>query len=156
MSTSADATRIRVRMPGKHIVLFAAAALAAASAGIVIFSPSGSATSALPRDAAPTRSVPLDAFLVDLAPDRSGRIAYLRLVAEIVVPADRPQTAERIAREASVIRERLSFFLRGLSPEDFAGADGMARVKAELLRRVNIVIAPDAAADVVVTDIVIQ
>ncbi|MGE0409182.1 MAG: flagellar basal body-associated protein FliL [Amphiplicatus sp.] len=154
--------RQRVRTPGKYVVMFAAAAL------LVIFG----ATSLL-RDidhaqpltlagastGAPgsTDIVPLREFLVDLAPDRSGRVTFLKLSVQIVAPPKSgARFVERVAAAEPLIAERVTFMLRGLSPEDFAGEEGMRRVKAEIRRRINLVLAPDEAADVVISDLVIQ
>jgi flagellar FliL protein len=148
--------RRRVRMPGKHIVA-AAAVLVAVFAGFGILK-DRRGTDAMSASADHGALViPLDEFLVDLAPDAGGRIAYLKLVAAVRTPAARgARVAARIEEERAAVRERIGFLLRGLSPEDFRGADGMARVKKEMLRRVNLVIAPDAVEDVVITDLVIQ
>ena len=54
------------------------------------------------------------------------------------------------------MRERIAFFLRELSPEDLDGTEAQARLKAELLRRVNLTIAPEAADEIVIQSFVIQ
>ncbi|MEX0645569.1 MAG: flagellar basal body-associated FliL family protein, partial [Parvularculaceae bacterium] len=101
--------------------------------------------------------VPLRELLVDLAPDRSGRLAYMNMSASIALPAKTgARVIERVKEAEPQIAERITFMLRGLSPEDFDGAAGMKRVKAEMLRRVNLVIAPDVAADVIISDLIIQ
>jgi flagellar basal body-associated protein FliL len=157
MSATPTPERVRVRTPGKHIVLFVAAALAVAGAGLNFMNSADAPSARPPRIVAgKTQRLPLDAFLVDLAPDRSGRTAYLKLEAVVEFASSDTAGAARMQQETAAVRERLSFLLRGLTPDDFAGADGMARVKTEMLRRVNLVIAPEKAADVVITDLVIQ
>lgn len=155
---------IRVRTPGKHMVVFGAVAAAMVAAAFNVvgdarnpdISPTGTSApvSARSRD---SESIPLKEFLVDLSPDRTGRAAYLRLTASAqAAPATADSVAAALRNRQAEIDERLSFLFRGLSSDDFAGEDGMARVKAEMLRRVNIVIAPDAVADIVITDLIIQ
>jgi flagellar FliL protein len=162
LTTSAsEGVRARVRTPGKYIVMFAAAALA------VIFG----ATSLLRRvdhgaafrpaaekpAAGPANAVALPEFLVDLSPDQDGRVTYLRLSASVLMSKRAgARGVERVTEAAPQIGERLTFLLRGLTPQDFEGEAGMARVKTEMLRRVNLVIAPDEAQDVVISDLVIQ
>lgn len=153
MSTG-EAPRARVRRPGKHIVLFAAAALAVMGAGVLGFRQS-SPESAV-REAA-SATVPLGEFLVDLSPDRTGRIAYLKLSASVALPAARAKpAAARLEAERAIVRERIAFLLRGLTPEDLAGAEGMQRLKTEMLRRINLAIAPERAEDVVILDMIVQ
>lgn len=153
--------RVRVRTPGKYIVMSVAAALIVIFGAMSVLRSFDGATAPSADGAAaatgPTNAVQLPEFLVDLAPDSSGRISYIRLSASVLVPAKYGERgAERVTAATPEISERINFLLRGLKPEDFAGEAGMARVKTELLRRVNLVIAPDQAQDVIISDIVIQ
>ena len=159
---SSESQQVRVRTPGKFIVLALAAATIVVSAGVIFsrnapaFTADNTATLKTVK-VGKTHYVPLPEFLVDLAPDRRGRTAYLKLSASIAV--DRHNSDELLARIADVqpaIIERTTFFLRELQPEDFQGSAGMARVKHELLRRVNLVLGPVEADDVVINDLVIQ
>jgi len=153
---------VRVRTPGKYFVLALAAATIVVSAGVV-FSRHAPSITASNKPSLETvkvgraHYVPLPEFLVDLAPDRRGRVAYLKLSASIEV--DHHESDELLAHIAAArpaIIERTTFFLRELQPEDFQGSAGMARVKRELLRRVNLVLGPVNADDVVINDLVIQ
>ena len=154
--------RQRVRTPGKYIVITVASSLCMV-AGIVTFADRTQIFTA--RQPAPietvtigkTHYVPLPEFLIDLSPDRNGRVTYLKMSASIVIKrGQRQETLERIAAVQPYIVERTTFFLRELQPEDFQGSEGMARVKRELLRRVNLVMGPVKADDVVINDLVIQ
>jgi flagellar FliL protein len=103
------------------------------------------------------QAVTLKEFLVDLAPDRTGRVAYMRLQASIKAePGATAEFARAVDARRDEISERLAFLFRGLSADDFEGEEGMSRVKAEMLRRVNLVIAPASASEVVITDLIIQ
>jgi flagellar FliL protein len=162
--TMALGARARVRTPGKYIVMSTAAALLMVFGAtsllkdleyappINIGGQSGVRAAAIRADL-----VPLREFLIDLSPDQSGRVAYLRMTASVALPSKAGARALARVRETEPqIAERITFMLRGLAPEDFGGEAGMQRVKAEMLRRVNLVIAPDVAADIVISDLVIQ
>lgn len=164
LAESMDGTRIRVRTPGKYLVLFAVvtAAIAAGAVGLWLnMREDGADLAAVEyrqtEEGGRAAYYNLPEFLVDLSPDRSGRTAYLKLSASIALAgAGIDEQAEKIDAAQPAIAERLSFFLRELRPEDFEGSEGMARVKREMLRRVNLVIAPMSADDVVIEDLVIQ
>ncbi|MCB2098764.1 MAG: flagellar basal body-associated FliL family protein [Parvularculaceae bacterium] len=155
----AERRRVRVRTPGKHIVLFALAvtfmlglSTTAIRSGRVLLPDYD--LSALSADEQKTLYAPPLEFLTDLAPDSTGRAAYLKARLKVVA-RDRKALAELTERQP-FIQERVAFLLRGLSSEDFEGDVGMARVKAEILKRVNIAAAPGAATDIIIEDLVIQ
>lgn len=156
--------RARSRTPGKYIVLFlfAPVCLVALGAGVWLNTAERRAAMAAVEFRAAASGereayFALSPFLVDLAPDADGRSTYLRMQALIVIRGGAvAATARRIEAERPALTERLTFFLRELRPEDFRGADGMARVKAEMLRRVNLVLGPGVADEVVIEDLVIQ
>jgi flagellar FliL protein len=152
------ALRRRVRLPGKYIVLggMGVAAAAAALVGALRAGGPQSAEPAASVVATESRQLALREFLLDLAPDRDGRTAYLKLRAVVAFQDGDPAAAERAAVSRAAIEERIGFLLRGLTPEDFEGDDGLGRVKAEMLRRVNLVIAPEVAQDVLIIGLVIQ
>lgn len=150
--------RVRVRTPGKHIVAFGAAALAMIAGAVYVAGGLSARESAeLAAAAAPPNTVAgavaLSEFLVDLAPDRAGRVAYMRLA--VTVRAGSEAEAALRAREAEV-RERFAFLLRGLSADDLSSDEGLELLKAELLRRVNVTIAPAVAEEVAITDMIVQ
>ncbi|MBT8472575.1 MAG: hypothetical protein HKN14_00105 [Marinicaulis sp.] len=156
--------RQRVRTPGKYLVLFTVAIVSVISfiayaSTKMIEQRSAVASLEFRKDheGARTAYFPLPEFLIDLAPDRNGRTTYLKMRA-IIQLSDMAtaETARQLEAAEPAIRERLTFFLRELQPEDFDGSEDMVRIKRELLRRVNIVIAPAEAADVIVEEIVIQ
>jgi len=148
------AARKRVRTPGKHIVLFALAVtfiLTLATTAI------RSGRVALPDyvSGAATADYSLaQEFIVDLAPDSSGRTGFLKLRMTILAP-DKAALSE-VEDKGSQIRERISFFLRELSSEDFAGTEAAERVKAELLKRARLPVSGGAVKDVVIDELVIQ
>ena len=155
---SAGAGRKRVRTPGKHIVLFALAVtfMLALSTAVLQSGKVGLPhydIGAGPQDEGDLIG-PAHEFLTDLSPDASGRRAHIRLSMRLVA---RDSATLRVIRDqAPQIEERVGFFLRELSPEDFAGSEAMDRLKAELLKRASLPLPPDAASGVVIDDLVIQ
>ncbi len=150
--------RKRVRTPGKHIVLFT----------LVVTFMLALSTTALQSGKVKLPSYDLhrlggggavlysqsEEFLIDLSPDANGRSGYLKLTAKLIAK-DSAALAE-IKEKQPMIRERISFFLRELSAEDFAGSGEMARMKDEILKRASLPLSEGAASDIVIEDIVIQ
>ena len=162
-STNLSNARVRVRTPGKYIVLAMCFAFAIALFGAKLWR--DYSTNPPRPDSLEMREtaggelavVTLPEFLVDLSPDRNGRTAYLKLKASIVLDTGRVhELAAVIDRDRPLLVERLTFFLRELRPEDFQGTAAMARLKKEMVRRVNLVISPEVASDVVIEEFVIQ
>jgi flagellar basal body-associated protein FliL len=145
--------RRRVRTPGKHIVLFLlAVTLMIALSALAVRSGVRFAKFQPQSDRAGSLVRSLE-FLTDLSPDADGRVSLVK--ATVRIAAADAEGAAVLDAKAPVIRERIGFFLREMTPEDFAGAEGQARVKAELKRRVDLTIAP-AKAEIVLEDLVIQ
>ncbi len=156
--------RVRAHTPGKYIVLvlFVPVSLVALAAGLWLSYAERRAAFAVIEyrnsiDGVRDAYYPMPEFLVDLRTDNDGRTAYLRLRMSILLDrAELSSSVERIDAFKPALTERLTFFLRELSPEDFDGSEEMARLKKEMLRRVNLVLAPYDAGDVVIEEIVIQ
>jgi flagellar basal body-associated protein FliL len=149
----AGAARIRVRTPGKHIVLFSLAVTFMIAISTLVLSRTDFALPEHPfAPVGPT--LVEESFVADLAPDALGRLRLVRLVVGIEAPF--AETRRTLEDKRPQLRERISFFLRELSPDDLDGADGHARLKAELLRRVNLTLAPEKTDDVVIQSLLIQ
>ncbi len=152
IGTAAPA-RVRVRTPGKHLVLFSLAVTFMIAISTLVLSradfhfPEGGFNSA---GAPPVE----ETFIADLSPDALGRLRLLRL--EVRIDASAPGVRRALAEKRPQVRERIAFFLREMSPEDLDGSEAQARLKAELLRRVNLTIAPETADDVVIQSFMIQ
>ncbi len=142
--------KIRVRTPGKHIVLFALAATFMLAASTAVIRRTGLALA----DQASADGVLQETFLVDLSPDEGGRLRLLKMTVEI--RADNTLALRAINSRRALIRERMSFFLRELSPEDFDGSPARDRLKIELLRRINLSLGTEQASDVIVSTLIIQ
>lgn len=145
--------RVRVRTPGKHIVLFSLAVTFMIAISTLVLSRADIGRSDHPF--ARARSEPIEeTFVVDLSPDALGRLRLMRLTIELAAPSAAARRA--IEEHRAEIRERLAFFLRELTPEDLDGSEAQARLKAELVRRVNLSVGPEAVGDVFVKSFVIQ
>lgn len=145
--------RLRVRTPGKHIVLFSLAVTFMIAISTLVLSRSGVDLSS--RSFAGAGLKPIEETLVvDLSPDAQGRLRLLQ--ATVIIEASDAGARRMIDEKRSIIRERLSFFLRELSPEDLDGSEAQERLKAEMLRRVNLSLAAPGAEAVVLRSIVIQ
>ncbi len=154
-----EAPRIRVRTPGKHIVLFALAVAFMTVISAMAVRPGGVALPSHEHKGFGASDgtllfAPPEEFLIDLGPDATGRTALLRLKTKLVAK-DRAALGE-IEEKQPMIRERVSFFLRELSADDFAGSEAMARMKTELLKRASLSLSDGAATDIIIEDIVIQ
>ena len=151
--------RVRVRTPGKHIVLFSLAVTFMLALSTTVLR---TANVKLPANPMPEFAAskdgkyyaPPEEFLVDLADGTDGRTAYLKLTAKIVA-RDGAALAE-IKAKSPLIRERIAFFLRELSPEDFEGSENMARVKAEMLKRASLPLGEGVAADLIIENMIVQ
>ncbi len=152
-----DARRTRVRTPGKHITLFFIVASLMLSLSTTMIGGEPRVKQPAPVRtliAGPRRLIEFDPILTDLAPDSLGRVTYLRLTP--VVAVDGASDEDAVSERYDQIRERMTFMLRQLSPDDLADGEAMERLKTELLRRVNLVIAPARAREVVIHDVIIQ
>lgn len=156
-AATAPAPRKRVRTPGKHIVLFMLAVtfmLALSTTALTSGKVNLPSYDLHGLGGGEMLYAPAEEFLTDLAPDANGRTAYLKLTAKLVAK-DRAALSE-IKEKQPMIRERVSFFLRELSADDFAGSEASARLKAEILKRASLPLSEGAAADIIIEDIVIQ
>ena len=156
--------RVRVRTPGKYVVLFLFAPVVFVALGAGLWlnyvnerSRLASLEYRMSQTGIETAYYELPEILVDLAPDSDGRKVYLKLNASVVLNEEKTRkTAKNIAALQPVITERLMFFLRIMRPEDFQGSEALERLKVELEKRVNLVIAPDKVDAVIIEDLVIQ
>jgi flagellar FliL protein len=83
-----------------------------------------------------------------------GRPAYLKLKLTLEAPDDATVAAlgERIPR----LTDQFNGFLRELRTDDLAGSAGAYRLRLELLRRVNLVIAPMQVNAVLIEEMLVQ
>lgn len=151
-SMSAEPARMRVRTPGKHIVLFSLAVTFMIGVSTLMLS---RADLQLPPQPFASTGKPVEeTFVADLAADAQGRLRLLKLTIEIKAADDDARKA--LDERSAAMRERLAFFLRELTPEDLDGTAAQERLKAELKRRVDLSLAPAAASAVTIKSIIVQ
>jgi flagellar FliL protein len=97
--------------------------------------------------------VALPEMLVNIA-GPEGRPAYLKLRLTLEAPDDAAVAAltEQIPR----VSDQFNGFLRELRTDDLAGSAGAYRLRLELLRRVNLVIAPAQINAVLIEEMLVQ
>ncbi len=83
-----------------------------------------------------------------------GRPAYLKLRLTLEAPDD--ETVAAIAEHVPRVSDQFNGFLRELRTEDVAGSAGAYRLRLELLRRVNLVIAPRQINAVLIEEMLVQ
>jgi flagellar FliL protein len=97
--------------------------------------------------------VTLPELLVNIT-GADGRPAYLKLKLTLEAPNDETVTAltEHIPR----VSDQFNGFLRELRTDDLAGSAGAYRLRLELLRRVNLTIAPMQINAVLIEEMLVQ
>lgn len=83
-----------------------------------------------------------------------GRPAYLKLRLTLEAPDD--ETVAAITEHIPRVSDQFNGFLRELRTEDVAGSAGAYRLRLELLRRVNLVIAPRQINAVLIEEMLVQ
>ena len=82
-----------------------------------------------------------------------GRPAYLKL--KLALELKDESVAESIEPNMPRLTDMLQTFLRELRPEDLAGSQGNYQIRMEILRRVNLVIAPAKINAVLIEEMLI-
>jgi flagellar FliL protein len=97
--------------------------------------------------------VQLPEMLVNITgPD--GRPAYLKLKLTLEAPDD--ATVATLTEHVPRVSDQFNGFLRELRTEDLAGSAGAYRLRLELLRRVNLTIAPAQINAVLIEEMLVQ
>ncbi len=102
--------------------------------------------------AKPAVFVDLPDMVVNLATVEGGKIARLKIALEV---ADL-KAAELIRPQVPRILDSFQVYMRELRPMDLDGSAGMFRLKDELMRRINIAIAPSKVSAILFKEIVVQ
>lgn len=145
----------------KMIVIAAAAVLllGVGGAGGYAFFFSGHGATAgkeKPKEVAikPATFVDLPDVLVNLANSGSDRTQYLKV--KVVLELPEADLVERIKPLMPRVMDAFQTYLRELRPTDLDGSAGLYRLKEELTRRVNAVVAPNHITAVLFKEIVVQ
>ncbi|HWQ86983.1 flagellar basal body-associated FliL family protein [Brevundimonas sp.] len=86
------------------------------------------------------------------APD--GRPTYLKL--KLTLETKDIAVAEQLQAEMPRMQDMFQGFLRELRPEDLAGSAGSFQLRAEILRRVNLIAAPGKVDAVLIEEMLVQ
>lgn len=82
------------------------------------------------------------------------RPAYLKL--RLTLEMKDASVASRLQAEAPRLQDMFQGFLRELRPEDLAGSAGSYQLRAEILRRVNLIAAPGKVDAVLIEEMLVQ
>ena len=95
----------------------------------------------------------MEEFLVNLnSPGNSTK--FVRTTISIVL--DSKDAKDALEKQIPVVRDSFLVYLRELRPSDLKGSSGIYNLKDELLLRVNKLIEPDEATDILFEEIVVQ
>ncbi|HWA63406.1 MAG TPA: flagellar basal body-associated FliL family protein [Caulobacteraceae bacterium] len=83
-----------------------------------------------------------------------GKPTFLKLKLTFEVPDH--DTADAMVPEAPRMRDMFQTFLRELRPEDLSGSQGNFQLRMEILRRVNLVVAPSKVNAVLIEEMLIN
>lgn len=83
-----------------------------------------------------------------------GRPTFLKL--KLTFEMHDHETAEALAAGAPRLQDMFQTFLRELRPEDLNGSQGSYQLRMEILRRVNLVLAPHKVDAVLIEEMLIQ
>ncbi len=83
-----------------------------------------------------------------------GRPAYLKL--SLTLEMRDAATATKLQSEMPRLQDMFTGFLRELRPEDLSGSAGTYQLRAEILRRVNLIAAPGKADAVLIEEMLVQ
>jgi flagellar FliL protein len=83
-----------------------------------------------------------------------GKPTFLKLKLTFELPDH--DTADTIEAEAPRVNDVFQTFLRELRPEDLSGSEGTLMLRAELARRINLVIAPSKVNGVLIEEMLIN
>lgn len=95
--------------------------------------------------------VPLDPLTVSLGPDARAR--HLRVAVQLEVA---PGSERAVAEVAPRVVDVLNTFLRAVDEREFEMPRAMARLRAQMLRRVQLVAPPGAVHDVLIQEFVLS
>jgi flagellar FliL protein len=152
--------KLKLKLSRKMIIVIAAAALVVLGAGgggyFFFLSGGHDAHKEKPKEAVakPATFVDLPDVLVNLANSGNDRTQYLKV--KVVLELPEPDLVERIKPLMPRVMDAFQTYLRELRPTDLDGSAGLYRLKEELTRRVNAVLAPNHITAVLFKEIVVQ
>ena len=153
-------SRVFSRLPGKKSLLIIAALAVIAGGGLAgaryagFIGDPGIAEASREDDAAPEPVYyELPEFVVNL--NTGGRrITFLKLRASLQL--DSAQSVPHVGERLPLIVDHFQIYLRELRPEDLVGSAGTYRLREELLKRVQLTVAPIPVLDVVFAEMLVN
>ncbi|MCV2867092.1 flagellar basal body-associated FliL family protein [Defluviimonas sp. WL0002] len=113
--------------------------------------PAEAETGAKPSQMPEVAFVPVERIVLPLGSGDTGR--YLHFAAQIEVPlAHEQETLHFLPRVTDV----LNTYLRAVEPEDLSEKTALIRLRAQMLRRVQVVLGEGRARDLLITEFVIN
>ncbi len=95
--------------------------------------------------------VPIEPILVSLSPD--GKARHLRFRAELdVYPAEKSNVEAVVPR----VQDVLNGYLRAIDVADLEEPTSLIRIRAQMLRRIQLVVGEDRVRDLLVTEFVLN
>lgn len=147
--------RVRVRTPGKHIVLFLVAVVLILSLSTSVLEQRRDLAAGIAFvKSGDLYHAPFAPIIADLATDERGRDRFVSLTPTIILSGEAAR--RELSDNEALIRERMTMLLRSLTSADFEDEAGMTRVKEALRQRVNLILDTDGAREVIINDLVIQ
>ena len=136
--------------------------LGGAAAGVAFIAPIGGspASAPAPVDKEPEKQtksyedivfVNLEPMVVTLGPNAASK--YLKISISIETSKDHVKTVERLAPR---FRDVLNTYLRAVDEKDLVEPFAMTRLRAQMLRRIQVAASSDAVSDVLITDFVLN
>ncbi len=83
-----------------------------------------------------------------------GRPTFLKL--KLTFEISDPDALDLVQQQTPRLHDMFTGFLRELRPDDLAGSQGTYELKAEILRRVNLVLAPHKVDQVLIEEMLVQ
>lgn len=102
-------------------------------------------------DPGPMAFVPLQEFLISLGPDARSR--HLKMVVSVEV---RPDSLDAVSATTPRIVDVLNTFLRAVDERDFETPRAMLRLRAQMLRRVQLVAPQNTVRDLLIQEFVLN
>lgn len=103
-------------------------------------------------DQPPTAFTPLEPIVVSLGGGESA-IRQLQFVAQLEVA---PEAADQVATLQPRVRDVLNTYLRAVQPQDVEDPAALMRMRAQMLRRVQVVAGEGAVRDLLVSEFILR
>ena len=102
-------------------------------------------------EAGPTAFVPLDEMIISLGPNATAKHLKVRVSIEVD-----PEAQESVVAVVPRVMDVLNTYLRAVDEREFEVPHSMMRVRAQMLRRVQLVTPRDSVRDVLVQEFVLN